>query len=90
MLTAEKDEFVPASHAESVERGLPEACRLEHRSISNAGHFAFESPFPPAMCDPAFLPSQDPPGFDRARFNGEMNAEICAFLERALGIDAAH
>jgi hypothetical protein len=36
------------------------------------------------MTNPAFAPSQDPPGFDRARFHEEMHADTLAFLNRAL------
>jgi hypothetical protein len=36
------------------------------------------------MTSPTFPPSQDPAGFDRARFHEEMNAEIAAFLRRVL------
>ncbi|UQA59807.1 alpha/beta hydrolase family protein [Polyangium aurulentum] len=84
MLTGEKDVHTHEGHAEIVKRGLPEGTRLEHRVVPNAGHFAFLSPFPESMNSPAFPPSQDPPGFDRARFHEEMNAEIEAFLRRVL------
>lgn len=80
MLTAEKDPHTPEGHGEIVKRGV--ASVVEHRVISNAGHFSFLSPFPPAMVNAAFAPSQDPPGFDRAGFHQEMNAEILAFLRR--------
>jgi hypothetical protein len=36
------------------------------------------------MTSPTFPPSQDPEGFDRARFHEEMNSEIEAFLRRVL------
>jgi predicted dienelactone hydrolase len=84
MLTAEKDVHTPEWHAELIKRGLPDGARIEHRIVANAGHFSFLSPFPEAMNSPAFPPSQDPPGFDRARFHEEMNAEIEAFLRRVL------
>jgi len=84
MLTAEKDVHTPEGHAEIVKRGLPDGARLEHRVVPNAGHYSFLSPFPEAMNGPAFPPSQDPPGFDRARFHDEMNAEVEAFLRRVL------
>jgi predicted dienelactone hydrolase len=84
MLTGEKDELTLSAHAEIVKRGLLEGAQLERRVIPNAGHYAFLSPFPEAMSSPTFPPSQDPIGFDRARFHEEMNAEIEAFLRRAL------
>ncbi len=82
MFTAQRDEHTPAWHAEIVERGVSAESIVEHRTIANAGHFSFLSPFPPRMATPAFAPAQDPDGFDRARFNAEMNAEILAFLKR--------
>lgn len=84
MLTAEHDPHTPAGHAEIVRRGLPPDTPLEHRVVANAGHFSFLSPFPAAMTSAAFAPSQDPPGFDRARFHAAMYAEVAAFLGRVL------
>ena len=84
MLTAEHDPHTPEGHAEIVRRGLPPDTPLEHRVVPNAGHFSFLSPFPAAMTHAAFAPSQDPPGFDRARFHDAMHAEVTAFLRRTL------
>jgi len=36
------------------------------------------------MTSPAFPPSQDPPGFDRARFHKELNAGVLRFLRRVI------
>lgn len=80
MLTAEKDPHTPSGHAEIIKRGLPSDTLLAHRVVPNAGHFSFLSPFPEAMTNPAFAPSQDPPGFDRERFHAAMFAEILVFL----------
>jgi len=84
MRTAERDPHTPGWQAEIVERGLAEGVPLDHRVIPNAGHFSFLAPFPAEMTNPAFPPSQDPPGFDRERFHQELNAEIEAFLRRVL------
>jgi predicted dienelactone hydrolase len=84
MMTAEKDEHTPEGHAEIIKRGVPDAALIDHRIVANAGHFSFLSPFPEAMTSPTFPPSQDPEGFDRARFHEEMNSEIEAFLRRVL------
>lgn len=84
MLTAEKDPHTPEIHGEIVKRGVPDKTLIEHRVVTNAGHFSFQSPFPESMINPAFPPSQDPEGFDRARFHEEMNAEILNFLNRAV------
>lgn len=81
--TAELDELAPGLNADVVERGVRDPRKVEHRVVEGGGHFAFLSPFPAAMCDPSFPPSQDPPGFDRAAFHRLMNAEVAAFLRRA-------
>jgi predicted dienelactone hydrolase len=78
--TAEKDSYTPEFHAQIIKAGVPDQTRIEHRIAANAGHFSFLSPFPEAMTNPAFLPSQDPEGFDRECFHQEMNAGILAFL----------
>ena len=84
MLTAEHDPHTPEGHAEIVRRGLPPYVRVEHRVIAGAGHFSFQSPFPPAMAVPGFLPAQDPPGFDRAGFQATLHGEVEEFLREAL------
>ena len=84
MMTAEKDEHAPAEHGEIIRSRLGERARLEHRVVAGAGHFAFLTPFPPEMAVPSFPPAQDPPGFDRAAFQAEMEAEVSAFLQRTL------
>lgn len=82
IFSGEKDEMTPAWHAEIVKRNVPETTPVDHRIVPNAGHFSFLSPFPAARISSAFPPSQDPPGFDRVRFHGELYPEIEAFLRR--------
>jgi len=82
--TAEKDTFTPEFHADLVKAGVPDKALIEHRIAANAGHFSFLSPFPEAMTNPGFAPSQDPEGFDRVRFHQELNAGILEFLNRTL------
>lgn len=88
MRTAELDEHTPAMHAEIILRGVPHPERINHRVVPNAGHFSFQSPFPPAMTRPEFPPSQDPKGFDRLAFQPVLHAEILAFLRDAIGSEA--
>lgn len=89
MLAGERDELAPPTfHAQNVVRELAEGGRLDYRVIPGAGHFSFQSPFPPAMVRPDFPPSQDPPGFDRAAFAPELAAAITGFLRRALDVPA--
>lgn len=84
MLSAERDELTRTFHAQIVIERLPDLAQIRHRVVENAGHFSFLSPFPDAMSRPGFRPAQDPPGFDRARFHDELNAEIAEFLQREL------
>ena len=83
LFTAGDDELAPGLNSEVVLRGVRDPQRVEHRVVEGGGHYAFLSPFPAAMCDPSFAPSQDPPGFDRAAFHRVMNAEVVTFLRRA-------
>ena len=80
LLSAEHDAHTPPAYAQLVRDGVPDPARLTHRVVANAGHFSFLSPFPAARISPDFPPSQDPPGFDRARFHEVLNPEIAAFL----------
>jgi predicted dienelactone hydrolase len=84
MRTAEKDELTPVFYAETLLGGIRDPQLLDHRTIPNAGHFAFLSPFPAAMVSPSFPPSQDPAGFDRAAFLPTLYGEILSFLRGAL------
>lgn len=85
LLAGERDEFTPhEQYIEPLLRGLRGCARLTSRVVPGAGHFSFQSPFPPALTRPDFPPSQDPPGFDRAAFQPELYAEIEAFLRGSL------
>jgi predicted dienelactone hydrolase len=88
MRTGERDDHAPAFHAAIVLHGVADRARVDHRVVPNAGHFSFQSPFPPAMTRPEFPPSQDPPGFDRAAFQPLLHAEVLAFLRAELGAAA--
>lgn len=82
MLDAEKDPYTPAFHAQIIMNGVADRNKVQYRTVQNAGHFSFLSPFPDSMSSPSFLPSQDPPGFDRIQFHMELCAEITSFLKR--------
>ena len=84
LMVGEHDALTPPQHMQWVADGIPDASRVEHVVVPNAGHFAFLTPFPPALRTPALPPALDPPGFDRDAFHGEMNARILAFLRRTL------
>lgn len=81
----ERDDRVPdASNAGVVRSLLPTA--PEFHAVPNAGHLSFLAPC--SMLASILLPGllcSDPPGFDRAAFHIEFNAEVVAFFDRALG-----
>ena len=78
--TGEHDPYALSIHGEIVLRGVRDPSRVDANVVPNAGHFSFQTPFPPALSRPDFEPSQDPPGFDRAAYHDVLNAEIEAFL----------
>ncbi len=83
--TAEKDEHAHHLYEGLIERGIRDLRQLDHRVIANAGHHAFQSPFPASMAGPHFPPSRDPAGFDRAAYQPILCADILTFLRSALG-----
>ena len=79
----ERDELLPAELVERVLAGLPATTRVDYQVVPGAGHFSFQTPFPPAMVSPTFPPSQDPPGFDRPAYQRQLLDEVTAFLRGA-------
>jgi predicted dienelactone hydrolase len=90
MVTGDQDHHAPSWHGKIVLDGVADKSLVEHTVVHLAGHFSFLSPFPPAMRNSGFPPSQDPPGFDRERFHEEqLYPEALAFLKRVAGPPAA-
>jgi predicted dienelactone hydrolase len=81
--TAELDGLAPPSFVERVLGNLPSGTPLDYRVVPGAGHFAFQTPFPPEMVRPDFPPSQDPPGFDRASYQAVLHEQVHRFLRDA-------
>lgn len=79
MLTGEHDHMT-GSHGDLIAARLPSSTPLTFRAVAGAGHFSFLAPFSPQMTNPAFPPSQDPPGFDRPAFHATLYPEIVGFL----------
>lgn len=80
----ERDLLCSKGLVERALRSVPERSLIDLVEVPNAGHFSFQSPFPPSMSGPHFPPSQDPPGFDRARYQETLQAEVAAFLRASL------
>lgn len=79
LLRGAEDEITPAFHANIVCEALGASQALEEVVVPGAGHFSFQSPFPPVMVVPGFAPATDPPGFDRVSFHASMNQRIVNF-----------
>lgn len=82
--TAERDEHAPPAYVERILGGLPAGVRMDYQVVPGAGHFAFLTPFPPALARPGFPPAQDPPGFERAAYQPHLCADVLAFLRATL------
>jgi predicted dienelactone hydrolase len=78
------DTMTPVWQAELVVRAMEASKPATLVLVEGAGHYAFLSPFPAAMQTPAFVPAQDPPGFDREQFHRRMAPEIAEFLRAHL------
>lgn len=80
LLAAEHDPITPLRNAEVVRSQVPERSQVRYQQVENAGHFAFLTPFPPALQRPGFAPAEDPPGFDRPAFQQQLQDLVRGFL----------
>lgn len=85
LLRGTEDQVTPAFHADIVRGSLGASHPFEQVDVTNAGHFSFQTPFPPSMAVPGFAPASDPPGFDRAAFHAVMNERMVAFAVAQCG-----
>jgi len=82
LLTAEKDDITLQNWiADIVMNGVPDKSKVTLKTIENAGHFSFISPFPSIMNSSYFPPSTDPEGFNREAFHKQLPIDILNFLE---------
>lgn len=85
LLIAEHDQITPEKWTSDVIlNGVPDKSKVICRTIENAGHFSFISPFPTVMKNSNFIPSTDPEGFDREAFHRQLPGEIFNFLDDKL------
>jgi predicted dienelactone hydrolase len=63
-------------------RDLPE--KPDFRIVAGAAHFAFLPPCPPGMAKAVPQICTDRPGFDRAAFHRDFDAEVVAFFRKGL------
>lgn len=76
------DTVTPSFHTDILRGGLTSVASWDEVEVPNAGHFSFQTPFPPRMVTPGFAPATDPAGFDRAEFHTRLNDELVAFARR--------
>jgi predicted dienelactone hydrolase len=85
-LTAEHDSLTPDSEIRTALAGVPVQDRVTIRTVPNAGHFSFLSPFPKPMRHPGFAPAADPSGFDRERFHQWLPQLILEWMRERGGL----
>lgn len=88
LLTAEQDRITPGWNAQVILKIATDPSLISFTEVKNAGHFSFISPFPATMKNPNFLPSSDPPGFDRDAFHRQLPVDILDFLKNKLNVAA--
>ena len=80
---AEHDEVLTEPwHAARVRKLLP--VPPSYSTVMNAGHYAFLMPLPAERKADLGPLANDPPGFDRAAFHGQMNQEIVDFFKQVM------
>ena len=85
LLNAEKDEeLTEPFHSELIKDRINDSDKLTHRTIENAGHYSFITPFPDEMKGDLGSVGEDPAGFDRAAFHRVLGEEISSYLLEAM------
>ena len=69
-------------HAENIVRLMGDHARLVVHPMAH--HFAFISPFPPALANEVGAAGRDPEGFDRRAFLAEIDEQILRFFDESL------
>jgi predicted dienelactone hydrolase len=85
-LTAEHDSLTPDSEIRTALASVPDQDRVTIKTVPNAGHFSFLSPFPRHMRRADFAPAVDPSGFDRERFHQWLPQLILEWMRERGGL----
>ncbi len=81
LLRAGKDrELTEPHHSEIIAMNIRNKERLTYRTIANAGHYSFITPFPEVMKSELGVVAKDPKGFDRGEFHQTLGTEIVNYL----------
>jgi predicted dienelactone hydrolase len=79
--TAEHDPLTPDREVRAALETVADCARVSIRTVPDAGHFSFLSPFPRPMHVPGFAPAQDPSGFDREQFHQRFPGLILEWID---------
>ncbi len=75
LLRAEKDdELAEPYHSEIIAKNFDDKNKLTYRTIENAGHYSFITPFPEVMKNQFGIVADDPEGFDRTVFHKKLSS----------------
>lgn len=81
LLRAEKDnQLIEPNHADAIAKNYKHKDKLTYRTIKNAGHYSFITPFPESMRGSFGEVGEDPEGFDRKAFHKTLSKEIADFI----------
>ncbi len=81
LLRAEKDQvLVEPYHSEIIAENIEKRGKLTYRTIENAGHYSFITPFPEILKSQLGVVAEDPEGFDRGVFHQSLGEEIADYL----------
>lgn len=81
LLRAEKDdELTEPNHAEIIASNYKDKAAMTYRTVKNAGHYSFITPFPEALKSEIGVVAEDPEGFNREAFHDALGLEIVRYL----------
>lgn len=80
--TGARDPICSAAQVAAALRSVPGPVRVSSLDVEGAGHFSFQSPFPPELAH--IPPAKDPPGFDRVGYQATLFADVTSFLRATL------
>lgn len=81
LITAEKDkELIEPYHSELIAKALKRRSTFTHKTIQNAGHYSFITPFPESIKSEVGIVANDPEDFVRVDFHKELSKYITDYL----------
>ncbi|OED46547.1 hypothetical protein ACH42_03890 [Endozoicomonas sp. (ex Bugula neritina AB1)] len=87
LLRAEKDlELTEPYHSDMIHQRLANNPKVTYKTIANAGHYAFITPFPDFMKPDLGPIAQDPTGFDREAFHTTLATDVIGFLSSVFAL----